>query len=984
MDLKRRDFLKLIGATTVATAIPGCTPKEPKTLIPYVIPEEDIIPGKSVWYATVCRECPAGCGVNVRVREGRATKAEGNPFHPVNKGALCARGQASLQGLYNPDRIQSPMRKKPDGGWENLSWSQAEDFVISQILDIVRKARGSDIVWITPHLTGSLDALIDDWLNEFGSQHRYRYEPFGHEALKMANELTFGLAVIPTYDFENVDTIISFGADFLETWLSPVGFARQFSTMRGYGQKKRNYFVYVGPRLSMTAANADEWLRVHPDLAGNFALSIVNVIVSQGFESRLSVSEVGRVLSLVQNYTPENVSQSTGISSEQIVQIARKLASSSSSIAVAGGPTIEGEFGVQTIAAVNLLNFVLGNIGKSVRFGATNSISRVSSYASLVKLVNSMERGEVPALFLSDVNPAFSMPDNAAFAAAMSKVPLVVSFSSVMDETTAHASLVLPIHTPFESWGDFEPQQGTYGLMQPVMHPVFQTKMLGDILLDTGRKLSPSPKFSSPTFHDYVKSRWNELYRRVGGAADFESFWIESLARGGFWETITDRPAPNSSGPIELSPNLTAADVAGPKPVPARGGNVFTLMAYPSVSGFDGRGANKPWLQELPDPMTRLTWGTWVEISLQDAERLEVHDGDVIQVTSPYGRYEVPAYVFTGISPGFVAIPIGQGHSEYGRYANGVGVNPITLLDPKPSPDKSGGLLWFGTKVELLKTSRTVKLATVQEADSQEDRGIIQEVLLSTLASGIAPKRHDLPSLYPEQTYPKHRWGMVIDVDKCNGCSACVTACYAENNIPVVGRDEVVHGREMAWIRIDRYFDGPQEPARAKFLPMLCQQCGSAPCETVCPVYATYHTTEGLNAQVYNRCIGTRYCANNCPYKVRRFNWFAHEWPEPLNWQLNPDVTVRSNGVMEKCTFCVQRIVEGKNTARMENRSVRDGEIQTACQQACPAQAITFGDLKDPESSVVKLAEQQSAREYKVLEELNTLPSITYLKRIRI
>jgi len=980
MDLKRRDFLKILGATTVATALPGCTQKQPKQLIPYVVPAEEIIPGRSVWYATVCRECPAGCGVSIRVREGRATKAEGNPFHPINKGSLCARGQAGLQGLYNPDRIQHPMRKTAAGGWEQMEWGKAEEYLVAQLAAIMQQGRGKDIVWITPHMTGSLDALVDNWLAAMGSKRRYRYEAFGHEALRKANEITFGLAEIPVYDFHNADVVLSFGTDFLETWLSPVEHARQFASMRGYEQKRRSHFVYVGPRLSMTASNADEWVNVHPDNFAQLALSMVNVILKEGLARRISGVEARRIESIVKSYEPRAVSESVGVSAEKIVDIAERMARAQLSVAVAGGPMVEGQYGTQAIAAVNLLNHVCGSIGTAIRFGPTSSLSNVSTYESFEKLVGQIERSEVAALFFTDVNPAFSAQIGSRFAAAVGEVPLVVGCSSFMDETTSLATLVMPVHTPWESWGDFEPHAGIHGLMQPVMQPVFETKMLGDILLDTGRRLNAGFRFDAATFHEFVKNRWRELHLRLDRGTDFETFWVESLARGGVWESAAARP-------LGLSSGLNGSFFARQKQPTQREGTAFTLITYPSVCHFDGRGANKPWLQELPDPMTRLTWDNWVEVSPEDARRLEIRNGDVMQVRSSHGTVELPAYVFKGIHPGYVAIPIGQGHTDYGRYARGVGVNVTPILDPKPSPDGSGGIVWFGTKVELMKMPQTSILATVQKADSQENRSIVQVVSLKELDASEMTEEPQAPSLYPEQTYSRHRWGMVIDLDKCTGCSACVTACYAENNIPVVGKEDVINGRVMAWIRIDRYFDDNAAvdgvAPSAERIPMLCQQCGSAPCETVCPVYAAYHTEEGLNGQVYNRCIGTRYCANNCPYKVRRFNWWDHDWPEPLNWQLNPDVTVRSKGVMEKCTFCVQRIVEAKHNARMENRKVRDGEITTACQQACPSLAMTFGDLKDVESKVFGLSSKNQPRGYHVLEELNTLPAVTYLKKVR-
>ena len=980
MDIKRREFLKLIGATTVATTLPGCTPKEPRSLIPYVIPQEEIIPGRSVWYASVCRECPAGCGITIRVREGRATKAEGNALHPVNRGALCARGQASLQGLYHPDRIQTPLLRTAAGGWEPLSWEAAEALLIGKVRELLARGKGKDIVWITPQVTGSIDALVDEWLAAAGSGKRFRYEPMADEALTAANHRVFGQRGIPLYDFAAAGTVFSFGADFLETWQSPVGFTRGFAEGRGTATgKARTSFTYLGPRLSMTAAGADQWVDVHPDMLGNLALAMVRVILDEGL-SRIPAVERARVAGLVKDHAPDQVSWPAGLAVDRITALAREFGSARSTLAVAGGPVVNGEFGVQTGAAVNLLNYVCGNVGRTVRFGPADPASALNVYADMERLVRDMERDLVPALFLTDVNPLFTMPPASGIGAALAKVPFIVACSTMMDETASRATLVLPIHSPLESWGDYAPRAGVHGLMQPVMQPVFPTKMLGDILLETGRAIGNPRSFAAASFHDYVKNRWRALHAGMGKKTPFETFWIECLARGGAWEPVPGRR-------VALSASLSPAGVAGPKELPPRGGTTFTLLTYPSLAHYDGRGADKPWLQELPDPMTRLAWGSWVEISPDDASRLGVANGDRMQVSSPYGRFELPAYVYRGLHAGVVAIPLGQGHTSYGRYAGGTGVNAFELLDPKPSPDGSGGLTWFGTTVELLKLPGKLPLASVQEAESQEDREIMQEIPIAALAAVPPPAPEEEPSLYPAREYANHRWGMAIDADKCTGCSACVTACYAENNIPVVGRDEVIHGREMAWIRIDRYYaDQPAEKAeaeRAGFLPMLCQQCGMAPCETVCPVYAAYHTEEGLNGQVYNRCIGTRYCANNCPYKVRRFNWFDYEIPEPLNWQLNPDVTVRSKGVMEKCTFCVQRIVEAKNNARMERRPVMDGEATTACQQACPARAITFGDLKDPESAVSKLAAHDEPRPYHVLQELNTKPAVTYLKKIR-
>ena len=999
MDIKRRDFIKIFGGATVATALPGCTPKKPQSLIPYIIPHEEIIPGKAAWYASVCRECPAGCGIHVRVREGRAVKVEGNPIHPVNRGALCSRGQASLQGLYNPDRIQHPLRKRANGSWDQLTWEQAEEHILAHLTALAKQGKSNSVAWLTPHFTGSLDAVIDDFLKTLGSKRRIRYEPIAYESLKKANEIAFGRPVIPTYDLASAKFILSFGADFLETWLSPVGHAREFAAMREFDGKGVHPYVYIGPRLSMTATNADEWIAPAPGTEGALALGLVNVILTNGMAYGLGLAESNEILSMIQGFAPRKVSQITGVNPDRIRSLAKEFAEASPGLAIGGGSMLGSETEVATLAAVNLLNFVCGNVGKTVRVDRPMSLSSLDGYADLLRFARSAHQGEIGALFFTEVNPIFSAPPDVNFSEALEKIPLTVALSSFMDETTARAQIVLPVHTPLESWGDYEPADGTYGLMQPVMQPVFKTtRMLGDEVIRFSEKISGKTNLSklSQPFYEYVRGRWRNLQRSSGSRQEFELWWMEALANGGIFREES-KPGPRlrwASSSADLKPMMSEFERK------AQSGE-FLLCTYPSLNQYDGRGANKPWLQEVPDPMTQITWDSWAEIHPKDAEKLGVKRGDILQLTTKFGSLDLPAYVYAGVRQGTVAVPVGQGHTEYGRYAKGQGANAYTLLPPNPLAS-SGALQWSGIPVSLANRGQRIQFADVAGSDYLHGRNIVQVVTVEELlrqtkelaegkqhATEKQPGSPGAPSLYEPHEHPQHRWGMTIDLDKCTGCSACVTACYSENNIPVVGKKQVEIGRELSWLRIERFFDDPPaDPAipyspNAEFLPMLCQHCDNAPCETVCPVYASYHTPEGLNAQVYNRCVGTRYCANNCPYKVRRFNWFDYEFPEPLNWQLNPDVTVRSKGVMEKCTFCVQRIVEAKNNAKQEGRAVMDGEIVTACQQACPSQAIVFGDLKDPESKANKLREKNKPRDYRVLEELNTQPGVVYLKEIR-
>jgi molybdopterin-containing oxidoreductase family iron-sulfur binding subunit len=988
MELKRRDFLKILGGATVATALPACVQKKPQSLIPYVIPHEEIIPGQAVWYASVCRECPAGCGIHVRVREGRAVKIEGNPLHPVNRGALCARGQAALQGLYNPDRLQHPLRKKSDGTWEQLSWQQAEEYLLGELNALLKQGRGPNIAWLTPHLTGSLDALIDEFLAAVGSRRRLRYEPIAYEALRAANRLSFGTADIPTYDFASAKMILSVGGDFLETWLSPVGSAKDFAAMRAFDGKKVNRCVYIGPRQSMTAANADEWIAPKPGTEGALVLGMVNVILTSGWAEGISLAEANELLTLTRGFAPSQVADITGVDADRIRRLAQEFAAAKPGLALGGSPVIGNEQEVATLVAVNLLNAVCGNIGRTVRFDRPSTLGSLNTYADLTRFIQAMTQGQISALFFTETNPVFSTPPSAHFARAMHNVPLTVAFSSYMDETTAQASLVFPIHTPLESWGDYEPGAGIYGLMQPAMQPVFKTtKMLGDILLNLSNQLSKKTSTSEQPFYEYVKKRWQTLHRQLGVQTNFDEWWTEARANGGVFNV---RPRGEPSRPIRWVGSATTVGpvIEGLRRTQEPG--EFQLVTYPSLAHYDGRGANRPWLQELPDPITQITWENWVEIHPEDAKKLDVERGDLVQLTTRYGTVELPAYVYAGVRPGTVAVPIGQGHTDYGRYAKGNGANICSILPDLPLPF-SGGMQWSGVAVRVVPKGSRIDFADVAGSDYLHGRNIVQVVTVEELLSNSNPetKERKQPSVYPEHEHPDYRWGMTIDLDKCTGCSACVTACSAENNVPVVGKQQVQLGRELSWIRIERYFDDPPGDSskpyapNAKFMPMLCQHCDNAPCEPVCPVYAAYHTPEGLNAQVYNRCVGTRYCSNNCPYKVRRFNWFDYEWPEPLNWQLNPDVTVRTKGVMEKCTFCVQRIVEAKNRAKQEGRKVQDGEILTACQQACPTQAIVFGDLKNPESAANQLRAKNRSRGYRVLEELNTQPAVTYLKEIK-
>lgn len=966
MDLNRRDFLKIIGIGGGTAAMVGCSAQPPETLIPYVIPPEEIIPGEATWYATVCRECPAGCGMVVKTIDGRAIKTEGNPDHPVNRGRLCARGQASLQGLYNPDRIRQPMRKGADGSWHPISWGEGEGLLATRLTEL--KGQGTQIAYVTSLITGSLDGLIDTWLQALGGGRRLRYETVSYESIRAANRIAFGLDAIPFYNLEQANLIFSFGADFLETWISPVEYARQFASMRTYRQGRMGRFAYIGPRLSVTGANADEWISIQPGTEALLALAMIQVIMAQGLATSLPDGEEAALLKLVSSVTPEAVADQTGVSPDKVHALATTFARERPSLAVADGKTSNG---TATCIAVNLLNYVVGNVGKTIQFGPTAAAGRSSSYREVRNLLDAIEGGEISLLLLSGVNPVFTLPEGERFRKALEKVPLTISFASFPDETAHASNLILPDHTFLESWGDHEPWEGIRGLQQPAMRPLFETRAVGDVLISVARRIGLEQQFPKEDFHTYLREQWKGLHQQSQPEEDFETFWTHALRRGGVFHS-----APSRS--VRLHLDTLSRALTPPRFVGEPEG--LTFIPYPSPIFYDGRMANRPWLQELPDALTQIVWDNWLELHPGDAKRLKVKAGDLVRVESSFGFVELPAHLSGGVHPGTLAVPVGQGHTVYGRYAEGRGGNPMPLLSPE-SEDASGGLSWVSTRVSVVPTGRRHPLVSTSGSDQGHQREIIQTISLGTLQSGRHPKEHPhLLRVYPEHPHPDHRWGMAIDLNACIGCGACVTACYAENNIPVMGQAQVAKGREMSWIRIERVNAGDPGHPEHHFLPMLCQQCDNAPCEPVCPVYATYHNPGGLNVQVYNRCVGTRYCSNNCPYKVRRFNWFTAEWPEPLPLQLNPDVTVRTMGVMEKCTFCVQRIQAGKLAAKAENRPIADGEIVPACAQTCPTRAIVFGDLKNPQSEVSRSS--KNPRRYQVLEHLNTQPGITYLKKI--
>ena len=1053
--VKRRDFLKVLGASSAAVASVGCTSEKVGNLVPYLVHPDETVSGVSTYYATTCRECAAGCGVIAETRDGRVTKLEGNPEHPLNRGALCARGQSAVQGLYNPDRLRGPMVKE-GGVWKPIDWDRALTLLSQRIGEARSRGSAANAVFINQHETGSFPSFLDAWLAGFGMRPHLSVDFEADSAVVEANRAAYGTSW-PRLSFQDARLIVSFGADFLDSWGLSVPQQLDFADARAKIEGAPR-FVYVGPRRSLTGLNADQWIACRP----GSEVAIANALAGRG--------------------TLADAATASGVSEATLARLQQELTTAKPALVLAGA---RGPDALALAQAVVAINQSAGAVGTTIRnaepMTAFDGAVRV---ADVLATVEQMRSGAVPIAFVRGANPAFSLPAGARFADAFAKVPFKVSFSMYPDETTELCDLILPDQHSLESWGDAQATPNVISTQQPAMDPVFSgTRATADVLIQVALKdPANAARYPQRDYRSWLISRF------AGGMSAFTAAVAKGVSAGSTAPRTT--PTVAAVAPAQAAPSLDTSH------------GDFYLVTYLSPVLGDGRGANKPWLQELPDPVSKVLWSSWVEIHPQTAARLGIERGDIVEVTTQSGKVRAPAYLYLGVRPDTLAVAIGQGHASatrldafepkhtdrntiqwgYGRYARGIGARTQDLLAPRT--DLAGGLALVSTKATLAKTGDHETLVSTEGSARQHGRGIAQALTLTQLAglqqsrgaenaNALAPQgsanqesggggsqgegaggkaegargehheeipgepsgqflpglrspvaadaQGDLGSPTAEDRgkekgmyAPNHwsgmanrRWAMTIDLARCTGCSACVTACYAENNIPTVGASwqnatvfavskpgfNITRGREMNWLRIERYFEGAEseqftEDFEARFTPMLCQHCGNAPCEPVCPVYATYHAPDGLNVQVYNRCVGTRYCSNNCPYKVRYFNWFGYgeedrkqyAFPEPLHWQLNPDVTVRTKGVMEKCTFCVQRIREAETRAKTEGRELVANEFTTACAQACPSRAITFGDAADPKWAVTQAVEDRRA--YHVFEELNTYTAVVYLKKV--
>ncbi len=946
-ETTRRDFLAAMGFTLAAAGLSGCRAPV-QNAIPLLVGSDDIIPGIANWYATTCRGCASSCSLLVKQRDGRPIKIEGNAESSLFGGGTCATGQATVLSLYDDERLRGPLWHGQPSSWQEID---------QHVMDALREAEGSkrEIVLLSGTITSpSMRRIIAEWRVRYPNFRHVEYDPVSLSALRAANAQSFDRAAVPHYAFNKARVIVGLEADFLGTWLSPVEFARQYAANRK-PEGIPALHVQFESGMSVTGSNADVRVAVPPSQLGLVAVALLRRIAHKA-----GVSPVAG--------TPDP------IGSKKLDAVADELWKHRGESLVVSG---SNDISVQVV--VNALNAALGNFGKTIDIERP-SLQRSGDDIAMTDLVGKMQRGEVHTLIMHGVNPAYDYPDAEQFLAGLEKVALSISFSDRRDETSSHARAVCPDHHFLEAWGDAEPVESHLSLSQPLIAPLFETRAAQETLLKwLGNDEADYYKYLREFWRTVVFPRQKELH-------DFDAFWERSLQDG----VVAVSPgsiavAPKFKGDWKAAVDKILTEARETSSATAE--DRFELHCYETVALRDGRHANNPWLQELPDPISKVTWGNYAAVAPSLAKKIGLSDGDVVRLTAGNRQLELPAFIQPGQDGRTISVALGYGRKQVGRAGQNVGVNayPLTSME-------HGHRRYSVKSVVLEKTGRTERLGSTQTHFSMEGRPIVLETSLEELHKSAeqGTETETMPTLWTERLHGEHSWGMAIDMNSCTGCSACVVACQAENNVPVVGKDQIERIRIMHWIRIDRYYSGPEEDPVSVHQPMMCQHCQNAPCETVCPVVATTTSSEGLNQQVYNRCIGTRYCANNCPYKVRRFNWYNYtENPQfdfnmesPLGRMvLNPDVAVRSRGVMEKCSLCVQRIQLAKNVALQGRRELADGEIQTACQQACPTQAIVFGDLKDPNSRVSQM--QRNQRHYQVLDELGTRPNVSYLKKVR-
>jgi Fe-S-cluster-containing dehydrogenase component len=923
----RRQFLRLMGASLALAGLSGCTRQPAEEIVPYVRQPEHLLPGRPLYFATAMPLLGYATGLLVESHEGRPTKVEGNPDHPASLGAAGVVPQASVLGLYDPDRSQVVTNVG-----EIRPWSAFQDAMRAAI-ERARAQRGAGFRLLTGTVTSpTLAAQIAALLRDLPEARWHAHEPADGDGARLGSRLAFGEDVATQYAVGEAAVILALDADFLATGPASLRYAREFAQRRRPGDTGREMsrLYVVEPTPSVTGSMADHRL---PLAAGDVEALARAVAAALGVRVRTAdrpaVTDHRRWIEAVARDLEHHRGAALVVAGEHQPAVVHALA--------------------------HAMNAALGSVGRTLDYTEPVEARPTDQRESLRRLVLDMQVGAVNCLVILGGNPVFTAPVDLDFAAALDRVPLRVHHGLYEDETARLCHWHVPEAHYLEAWSDVRAYDGTASIIQPLIAPLYQGRTAHELL----GAFSDNP---TATSYDIVRAHWQGERPSTG----FDDFWRKALHDG----VVPDTAAAARRVALRLDWDTAT-------PPSATRANDLELVFRPDPYVLDGRFANNGWLQELPRPITKLTWDNAALIAPATAERLGIESGDIVELRYQGRALSAPAWIVPGHAADAVVLPLGFGRTHAGTVGTGVGVDGYAL--------RTATAPHFGPGLELRRTGERHELACTQEHQKMEGREPVRSATLAAWQADphLGREPEPLPSLYPPHRYDGYAWGMAIDLGACIGCNACVTACQSENNIPVVGRDQVARGREMHWIRVDRYFAGDPATPELVHQPVPCMHCENAPCEVVCPVNATVHSSEGLNDMVYNRCVGTRYCSNNCPYKVRRFNFYLYsDWThETVKMAMNPDVTVRSRGVMEKCTYCVQRIERARVRAETEGRRIQDGDVVTACQQACPAEAIVFGDVNDPTSRVSRL--KADPRNYALLEELNTRPRTTYLARIR-
>ena len=973
-ETNRRDFLKLLGFSMAAVSLAACEAPVKKA-IPYLNKPENIDPTVPNYYASTYYDSNGGySSILVKTREGRPIKIEGNNMSSININGTPARVQASLLTLYDNSRLKGPLGNGKSITWNELDTEVTKALESSNQIRIVSSTINSPIT----------KKAIAEFISKYPNTQHIVYDAHSVSGVIKANKESFGQEEIPSFNYSKAEVIVSVGADFLGTWIASPEYMHQYAQTRKLGKNKkkmsRHYQFETG--LSLTGANADYRTAIKPSQQGQIVISLYNAIAQLAGKPGLG-SDLKDI--------------------KYLDKAAKDLfAAKGKSLVVCGS----NDSSVQVV--VNAINNLLENYGSTIDF-STPYLLKQGDDAKMSAFVEEVKANKVDTIIFYNANPVYDYPPGNEFGKVLASVKNKISFSDRLEETSSLCNFIAPDNHFLESWNDAEPKKGFYSLCQPTISPIFKTRQAQESLLTwAGNHI---------TFDDYLKADWKKnRFNKESGFSSFEEFWTYTL-HDGVHEPSKDK-AVGAQPEFKSDLNSESSKIISHNNTSEIG---FEICLYEKISIGTGDQANNPWLQEMPDPISKACWDNYAALSAKTAKKLNVVQGDVVKIDSGKYSIEVPVLIQPGQAKDTVSIAIGYGREKVGIAGDKVGKNayPFSSL-------VNGNLIYSSQNIKISKTSQVRELAQTQTHETIMGRPVVQEAYFAdylenptagryfphveTTEGKKKPSEITLWHGHDDKYAKNHFWGMVIDLNSCIGCGACTIACQAENNIAVVGRQEVINRREMHWLRIDRYYssDAPaenqtisgyaameiaSENPEVAFQPMLCQHCKNAPCETVCPVLATTHSSEGLNQMTYNRCIGTRYCANNCPYKVRRFNWFKYfnnkEFPGYMDSDLgkmvlNPDVTVRSRGVIEKCSMCVQRIQAGKLEAKKERRKVVDGEILTACQQSCPTEAIVFGDMNNTESKVSQIKTGEfKERNFVVLEDINVQPVVSYLTKIR-